>query len=109
MRNTNTSFLLLPIFFFAIAIGLSAAPMQLEAQDDVSSYPEAIPTDKPGVVISPFPPGRKLDVSGLEPGSLAMDPSVDKIFRIPGTHAGDSGQCGKHWRCLRGLHREKDG
>ncbi len=46
-------------------------------------YPVATPTDQPDVVISPFDPNRRLDVAGLEPGSLAEDPIAKKIFRIP--------------------------
>ena len=52
---------------------------RLAAQD----YPVAMPTDQPGVVLSPFAADRELDVAGMEPGSLAMDPVADKIFRIP--------------------------
>lgn len=66
-----------------------------DAQDATGEYPVGIPTDKPGILISPFPPGRKLDVTGLKPGSLAMDPSVEKIFRIPVTATETKGNVGK--------------
>ena len=46
-------------------------------------YPVATPTDSPDVVISPFDENRRLDVAGLEAGSLAEDPIAKKIFRIP--------------------------
>lgn len=48
-----------------------------------TEYPVATPTDSPDVVISPFDENRRLDVAGLEPGSLAEDPIANKIFRIP--------------------------
>lgn len=37
----------------------------------------------PGRVKSPYPPYSELDVSGLNPGSLAKDPVTGKVFRIP--------------------------
>lgn len=36
-----------------------------------------------GRVKSPYPPYTELDVSGLNPGSLAKDPTNGKVFRIP--------------------------
>lgn len=38
---------------------------------------------KPGHVISPYPPYRELDVSGLASGSLALDPTTQKVFEVP--------------------------
>ncbi len=67
----------------AIAAALTLQCGLTQAQDQVDEYPLAILTENPGIVLSPFPPGRKLDVKGLEPGSLALDPSIEKIFRIP--------------------------
>ncbi|CAN5719446.1 hypothetical protein BH11VER1_BH11VER1_38950 [soil metagenome] len=40
-------------------------------------------TDKTGRVKSPYPPYNELDVSGLQSGSLAMDPTTQKVFRLP--------------------------
>ncbi len=40
-------------------------------------------TAVPGRVISPYPPYQELDVSGLASGSLALDPTTDKVFEIP--------------------------
>ncbi len=40
-------------------------------------------TSKPGRVISPYPPYQELDVTGLSSGSLAMDPTTQKVFEIP--------------------------
>ncbi|MDF1813361.1 MAG: hypothetical protein P1V20_14275 [Verrucomicrobiales bacterium] len=48
-----------------------------------NDYPVATPTDRPDVVISPYDSTRRLDVAGLEAGSLAKDPVAKKIFRIP--------------------------
>lgn len=53
----------------------------LSAQDQ--DYPVATPTDQKGVVLSPYDSTRQLDVTGIEPGSLAQDPVAKKIFRIP--------------------------
>lgn len=40
-------------------------------------------TNKPGRVISPYPPYQELDVSGLSSGSLALDPTTQKVFEVP--------------------------
>lgn len=40
-------------------------------------------TSKDGRVKSPYPPYNELDVSGLPTGSLAMDPTTGKVFRVP--------------------------
>lgn len=47
------------------------------------SYPYAEKTSTPGIVISPYEPYNVFDVSGLRPGSLALDTSCDKKFRVP--------------------------
>ncbi len=47
------------------------------------TYPVARRGDAPGRVVSPYPPYNTLDVEGLESGSLALDPTVGKIFRVP--------------------------
>ena len=39
--------------------------------------------DKPGRVKSPYPPYNELDVAGLPSGSLAMDPTTQRVFRVP--------------------------
>ena len=38
---------------------------------------------RPGTVVSPYPPHNELDVSGLPSGSLAVDPTTKKVFRVP--------------------------
>jgi hypothetical protein len=40
-------------------------------------------TTSPGRVVSPYPPYQELDVTGLSSGSLALDPTTDKVFQIP--------------------------
>jgi hypothetical protein len=40
-------------------------------------------TSKAGRVKSPYPPYNELDVSGLSTGSLALDPTTQKVFRVP--------------------------
>lgn len=40
-------------------------------------------TGKAGRVISPYPPYKELDVTGLESGSLALDPTTQKVFEVP--------------------------
>ncbi len=40
-------------------------------------------TARAGRVKSPYPPYQELDVTGLPTGSLAMDPTTGKVFRVP--------------------------
>jgi len=40
-------------------------------------------TSTPGRVKSPYAPFNELDVTGLPSGSLAMDPTTQKVFRVP--------------------------
>lgn len=47
------------------------------------SYPYAERTSTPGIVISPYAPYNVIDVQGLRPGTLALDTSCNKAFRIP--------------------------
>lgn len=46
-------------------------------------YPKAWATDTPGIVISPYKPYEKVDVSAFEPGQLARDPKTKKVFVVP--------------------------
>jgi hypothetical protein len=45
--------------------------------------PTATKSSVAGRVVSPFQPGKEIDVSGLPSGSLARDPFSGKIFRVP--------------------------
>lgn len=65
-----------------LAMVLAITPV-LQAQNSAQDYPEATATDTPGVVRSPYPPNRMLDVQGLEAGELAQDPDTGEVFRIP--------------------------
>ena len=47
------------------------------------SFPPATPSKTPGRVISPYAPNKELDVKGLPSGSLALDPTTQKVFRVP--------------------------
>lgn len=38
---------------------------------------------KAGRVVSPYPPHNELDVRGLPSGSLALDPTTQKVFKVP--------------------------
>jgi len=40
-------------------------------------------TSKEGRVISPYAPYQELDVTGLSSGSLALDPTTQKVFEVP--------------------------
>jgi len=80
---TADSPLLRFLALFLLVAGPAAHSTAQTTGDPDKEYPVATPTEQDGIVISPYPPGRLLDVSGLEAGSLALDPSVEKIFRIP--------------------------
>ncbi len=56
-------------------------PLHLQAQDE--DYPTATATETPGIVRSPYPPNRLLDVQAIVPGSLAEDPDTGEVFRVP--------------------------
>lgn len=40
-------------------------------------------TSKPGRVVSPYAPYNELDITGLPSGSLALDPTTQKVFQVP--------------------------
>ena len=46
-------------------------------------YPVARWSRTPGLVISPYPPHRLVDVRGIPSGALVRDPSTGGIFRKP--------------------------
>jgi hypothetical protein len=50
---------------------------------DTTSILTGTRTSKTTRVKSPYPPYNELDVSGLPSGSLAQDPTTQKIFRVP--------------------------
>ena len=77
----------------ALGAGLGAgiAAMQENQQGKSSQappppsggYPYAERTSTRGEVISPYAPYNVIDVRGLRSGSLALDPSCNKAFRVP--------------------------
>jgi hypothetical protein len=46
-------------------------------------YPVARWSGRPGLVVSPYPPNRLVDVRGIPRGALVRDPSTGGIFRKP--------------------------
>lgn len=46
-------------------------------------YPWARPSGTPGLVVSPYPPNRLVDVRGIPHGALVRDPSTGGVFRKP--------------------------
>ena len=46
-------------------------------------YPLARWSGTPGLVVSPYPPHRLVDVRGIPRGALVRDPSTGGIFRKP--------------------------
>ncbi len=48
-----------------------------------SGYPYARRSETPGLVYSPYPPNRLVDVRGIPRGSLVRDPSSGGVFRKP--------------------------
>ncbi len=49
----------------------------------LDEYPVAEKTVNPNYVISPYAPYNVINVEDFRPGQLAMDPSTNKIFRVP--------------------------
>ena len=48
-----------------------------------NGYPVAEPTDRKGIVVSPYAPHHEIDVSGIPHGSLVRDPSCNRLFVKP--------------------------
>ena len=46
-------------------------------------YPVADWSGQPGLVVSPYPPNRLVDVRGIPHGALVRDPASGGIFRKP--------------------------
>ncbi|MCE9519952.1 MAG: hypothetical protein K8R87_10415 [Verrucomicrobia bacterium] len=58
-------------------------PPPPKAPTESSSVLTGSKTGKVGRVKSPYAPYSELDVTGLPSGSLALDPTTQKVFRIP--------------------------
>ena len=64
----------------------SPAPAAAPIKASKGDYPYGIPVPgKPGLVTSPYVPGKVVDVSGMPPGTEVKDPYTDykKIFLVP--------------------------
>src|SRR5207244_8775843 len=62
------------------------APSAAPAKASKGDYPYGIPVPgQPGLVTSPYVPGKVVDVSGMPPGTEVKDPYTDykKIFLVP--------------------------
>ena len=46
-------------------------------------YPVATPTDRKGILISPYPPNHEIDVRGSRRDDLIRDPSCGRLFAQP--------------------------
>lgn len=53
------------------------------ASSSQEEFPTGSPGKKPGRVVSPYAPHNELDVRGLPSGSLALDPTTQKVFKVP--------------------------
>lgn len=52
-------------------------------RDYQDRYPVAERTNRPGMVISPYPPYNRIDVRGIPRGAEVEDPSTGKVFINP--------------------------
>lgn len=58
-------------------------PTTSPSSSNSGSFLKGKKTSKPGRVISPYPPYKELDITGLDSGSLALDPTTQKVFEVP--------------------------
>jgi len=52
-------------------------------RDEGDRYPVGRFTDRPGFVLSPYPPYNRIDVRGIPRGARVQDPSTGRIFINP--------------------------
>lgn len=69
-------------------VGKTEAPTTTSTTTDVGtkssgSFLVGKKTSKAGRVVSPYPPYNELDITGLPSGSLALDPTTQKVFEVP--------------------------
>ena len=48
-----------------------------------NGYPVARPTDRRGLVLSPYAPYHEIDATGIPHGALVRDPSCNRLFVNP--------------------------
>ena len=65
------------------APGKRPSPPEPKPAADAGATLTGSKTGTDGRVRSPYPPHNELDVTGLPTGSLAMDPTTGKVFRVP--------------------------
>jgi hypothetical protein len=58
-------------------------PIAPPAPVDTSNYKVATPTNRPGIVRSPYPPFSEVNVSALKTGDQARVPGSNQIFLVP--------------------------
>jgi len=61
----------------------STAKSKPDTAGNNGSFLKGKKASKEGRVISPYPPYQELDVTGLSSGSLALDPTTQKVFEVP--------------------------
>lgn len=61
----------------------SSTKSETKSTGNTGSFLKGKRASKPGRVISPYPPYQELDITGLNSGSLALDPTTQKVFEVP--------------------------
>lgn len=61
----------------------SSTTSLVQPKVDVSDFPVGTAGSAEGLVKSPYPPYQELDVTDMASGALALDPTVNKVFRVP--------------------------
>lgn len=61
----------------------SSSSTSKSAAGNTGAFLKGKRASKEGRVISPYPPYQELDVTGLSSGSLALDPTTQKVFEVP--------------------------
>lgn len=66
-------------------VGLAVEHQNAEAYGPPprGGYPVATPTDRRGIVVSPYPPYHEIDITGARRGDLIRDPSNGRLFAQP--------------------------
>ena len=61
----------------------SSSSVSVTGAPSTVNFPTGTLGSKPGRVVSPYPPHTELNVRGLPSGSLAVDPTTQKVFKVP--------------------------
>lgn len=85
--SSNTQFYPLPGSQPDVASNSKSTPKTTPKSNSTSAnsggFLKGKRASKEGRVISPYPPYQELDVTGLSSGSLALDPTTQKVFEVP--------------------------